>query len=119
MHEVIRGPMGVDLELGLDFVDTIDWRNSKNAKDGLGSYSDLLQWSLKKGLLDQRQVDTLARKTAKQDMNTVMVDAHKLREAIYRIFSAITHKRKADKEDIEILNGYIARGMPHVQVREE
>ncbi len=113
-----RGPMGVDLELGLDFVDTMDWRNSDNAKDGLGTYADLLQWSLKKGLLDQRQVAALGRKTARQDMNSVMADARRLREGIYRIFSAITHERKAERRDLEILNDYLARGLSRAQVRE-
>ncbi len=119
MQAATRGPMGVDVELGLDFVDTVDWRNSKNAKEGLGSYADLLQWSLKKGLLDQKQAEALARKAAKQDMSSVMADARKLRETIYRIFSAITHKKKADKRDIQILNGYLARGLSRAQVREE
>lgn len=119
MEAVNRGPMGVDLQWGLDFVDTMDWRNSDNAKDGLGSYAELLQWSLKKGLLDQRQVDALARKTSKQAMSSVMAEARKLREAIYRIFSAITHDRKADKGDLEILNEYLARGLSRAQVREE
>ncbi len=119
MQAANRGPMGVDVELGLYFVDTIDWRNSDNAKDGLESYADLLQWSLKKGLLDQRQVEALARKTAKQDMSSVMADARKLRETIYRIFSAITHKKKADRRDLQILNEYLARGLSRAQLREE
>jgi predicted RNA-binding Zn ribbon-like protein len=118
MQAVNRGAMGADLELCLDFTDTVDWRTSTHAKDAIGSYEALLDWSRRKGVLEQRQVAALGRWAAKEDSSRALADAVRLREAIYRIFSAVAHGRKAAAEDLRVLNECLARGLSHAMVRE-
>jgi predicted RNA-binding Zn ribbon-like protein len=110
--------MGTDLELCLDFTDTVDWRTSNRAKDKLDTYDALLNWSSEKGLLDRKQVDALGRAAARKEMALVLAEAVRLREAIYRIFSAVAHQRKAPPEDLEILNEYLARSLSRMVVKE-
>jgi predicted RNA-binding Zn ribbon-like protein len=110
--------MGTDLELCLDFTDTVDWRTSNHAKDKLETYSDLLDWSDKKGLLDRKQVDALGLGATRRDMALVLAKAVRLREAIYRIFSAVAHKKRAPPRDLETLNEYLARSLSRMVVKE-
>ncbi len=100
-------------ELCLDFTDTVDWRTSDHAEDKLTSYADLLGWSLKKGLLSKEEEQKLLSVPKKKAVlaKQVMVDAYELREAIYRIFSAVAHERKADQKDLEVLNGHLAKSL--------
>jgi len=118
MQAANRGAMGTDLELCLDFTDTVDWRTSNHAKDTLDTYLTLLNWSSKKGLLDRKQVDALGKAAAREDMGPVLAEAVRLREAIYRIFSAIAHKERAPPRDLETLNGYLAKSHSRMEVKE-
>jgi predicted RNA-binding Zn ribbon-like protein len=118
MQATNRGAMGTDLELCLDFTDTVDWRTSDHARDTLDSYAALIGWSSKKGLLDQKQVSALVRASARKDLAPVLAEAVRLREAIYRIFSAIAHKSRAPPKDLEILNEYLARSLSRMVVKE-
>jgi len=118
MQAANRGAMGTDLELCLDFTDTVDWRTSNHAKDTLDSYLALLNWSSKKGLLDRKQVDALGRAAAREDKASVLAEAVRLREAIYRIFSAIAHKNRTPPKDLEILNEYLAKSLSRMKVKE-
>jgi predicted RNA-binding Zn ribbon-like protein len=110
--------MGSDLELCLDFTDTVDWRTSDHAKDTLGSYAALLEWSGRRGLLDKKQVNALAKSAAGEDLAPVLAEAVRLREAIYRIFSAIAHKSRAPPKDLEVLNEFLARSLSRMVVKE-
>jgi len=118
MQAANRGAMGTDLELCLDFTDTVDWRTSSHAKDKLDSYLALLNWSNKKGLLDRKQVDALGRAGVREDVASVLAEAVRLREAIYRIFSAIAHEKRAPPRDLEVLNEYLARSLSRMVVKE-
>ena len=118
MQATNRGAMGTDLELCLDFTDTVDWRTSDHAKDTLDSYGALLEWSRRKGLLDLKQVNALGRAAVKEDFAPVLAEAVRLREAIYRIFSAIAHKGRAPPKDLQILNEYLAKSLSRMVVKE-
>lgn len=118
MQAANRGAMGTDLELCLDFTDTVDWRTSDHAEDTLGTYAALLEWSGKKGLLDQKQVNALGRAAAREDFTPVLAEAVRLREAIYHTFSAIARKGRAPPKDLEILNEYLAKSLSRMAVKE-
>ena len=110
--------MGIDLELCLDFTDVVDWRNNASRRaDRLGTYTGLLEWSRKHGILNRQQEDVL-RAISADESARVMADAVRLRESTYRIFSAVAHKRKADPYDLGVLNEYLARGLSKVRVSE-
>jgi len=103
------------IELGLDFSNTIDWRNGRLgriAEDGLTDYDKLLEWSLEHGVLKRDQAKRLASmaKTSGKDKPTLQ-RAINLRETIYRVFSAIAHKKKPDNRDLELLNGFVSESL--------
>ena len=100
----------------MDFTDVIDWRNSPRARDTIDSYAKLLEWSRRHGILDGRQEAALNRGTSTEEAARVLADALVLREDIYRIFSAVAHKRVADPKDLRILNDYLSRGLSQVRV---
>jgi len=106
------------LELCLDFTDTVDWRTSNHAEDRLDTYLALLSWSGKKGLLDRKQIDALGRAAAREDLSSVLAEAVRLREAIFRIFSAIAHKKRAPLRDLDVLNEYLAKSLSRMMVKE-
>ena len=110
--------MGTDLELCLDFADLVDWRTSNHAEDTLDSYAKLVGWSKEHGVLDARQEAALNHTASKEESARALEDAIRLRESIYRIFSAVAHKRKAEAEDVAILNEYLARGLSRARVVE-
>ena len=110
--------MGTNLELSLDFADVVDWRTSDHAKDTLDSYATLLGWCKKHGILDMRQEAVLSRTTSTEESIRVLADAVKLRETIYRIFSAVAHRKRVDAKDLAILNEYLARGLSRARVTE-
>lgn len=106
------------MELCLDFTDTVDWRTSNHAKDTIDSYGALLEWSRNKGLLNPREAGALGRVAAREDLTPVLTEATRLREAIYHIFSAIAHEKKAARKDLEILNAYLAKSLSRMAVKE-
>ena len=118
MEAANRGAMGTDLELCLDFTDTVDWRTSDHAKDTLDTYAALLEWSGKKGLLNQKEVNSLSRAAAREDFAPVLAEAVRLREAIYHIFSAIVHKGRAPPKDLHTLNEYLSKSLARMAVKE-
>lgn len=109
------------MELCLDFTDTVDWRTSDHAEDKLTSYPDLLRWSQEKGLLSREEERRLSSLFEDREAvaKKVMTDAYRLREAIYRIFSAVAHQRKANQSDLEVLNGHLAKSLGKLELRGE
>ena len=108
-----------DLELCLDLTDTIDWRTSDHSKDSLQSYDDLVDWSIRKGVLDAEESKRL-HALAKSDRTTaeqVLAQAKDLRETIYRIFSAIAHENEVRRGDVRTLNRFLGKAMAKIEVQ--
>lgn len=107
-----------NIEWCLDFTDTIDWRTSDHAEDKIPDYEDLVEWSYKKGILSRDEVLALGELVRENPSirDEVMKDARSLREAMYRIFSAVAHGRRVDSSDIEILNEVLSRGLGRKKV---
>jgi predicted RNA-binding Zn ribbon-like protein len=100
------------LRLCLDFTDTVDWRTSEHATDKIRSYQDLVTWSRNHGILGDDEAETMVKSTDSGSLGEdVLKEARTLRDAIYRIFSAVAHGKRADSLDVGILNGYLARAM--------
>lgn len=106
------------MEWCLDFTDTVDWRTSDHAKEGLEGYDDLVAWSVKKGVLLQDEAKRVGRLAEENPSvkSKVMKDAYRLREAIYRIFSAVYHNRMVDQGDLDVLNEILSRGLARRKV---
>jgi predicted RNA-binding Zn ribbon-like protein len=85
----------------------------------LPKYEDLLGWSRRKGLLQKEEsarLSSLTKSKAGLEERTVK-DAIELREAIYRIFSAVAHGKQADEADIDVLNKHLVRSLQRAKVK--
>ncbi|HEV2139437.1 MAG TPA: CGNR zinc finger domain-containing protein [Nitrososphaerales archaeon] len=102
-----------NLELCLDFANTIDWRTSNHPENRLRTYSDLLKWSQRHDLVNAQTARYLARQAdeLRNRAEEVVEDANQLREAIFRLFSATAHEKKPEQKDTEILNHHLARSL--------
>lgn len=97
----------------LDFTDTVDWRTSDHPTDTVPGYGDLVAWSLKEGILTEDEATALGR-MAQDDPTTtkeVMKRGRNLREAVYRIFSAVAHRRGVEAYDMDTLNEVLSKGL--------
>lgn len=105
-------------DVSLDFVNTAggrlsnprkkngrDYYDSYNA-DKLEKYADLIAWSLKAKLINEKEAKKLLRfsKDAPPMAQAVLKRAVNLRESIYRIFKCSIEGWQPESEDIEKLN---------------
>ncbi|NPV53630.1 MAG: hypothetical protein HPY71_08905 [Firmicutes bacterium] len=104
--------------LCLDFANTVDWHASDHPREWLTSYSDLVAWSRHAGILTEAQAQDLNHAATRQpeEAASVLERAISLREALYRIFSAIASKREVNVEDIAIVNTILNKALVHLQV---
>jgi len=92
-------------ELSLDFANTVDWRNGPNRHDKLETFSSLLSWGVKKGVLSDGEASSLAKEAREEHAEeSAFRRALELREAVYRIFSAVAHDDHPDEGDLRALN---------------
>lgn len=90
--------------LCLDFANTINSRHAPE-HDYLATYPDLLAWSQKVGSLSAGQAKRL-QSLIDGDSNAAdatLTRAHRLRETIYQVFSALAAKRRPGEGDLKTL----------------
>jgi len=95
--------------LCLQFSDTVEYRNNKERDEHLVSFESLVAWSVEKGAIGRQEATKLshAAKVRHVDSSTFK-RALELREAIYRIFSAVAHGKMPLDPDLMALNGVLA-----------
>ena len=101
-------------KLCIDFVNTVDWRNSKKRKkEMLNNFSDMISWGRQVGILEDKTAQTILKKALQQPDKTKQVykQAIELREVLYRIFSSIATTGQAPSHDLSIFNKYLADSM--------
>ncbi len=97
------------LELGLDFSNTVDWRNGEKRADSLATFSSLVDWSIKKGIIPSDEAPSILRRAREEHAEeSALRKALQLRETIYRIFSAVAHDEHPSVEDVGILNRFLS-----------
>ena len=104
--------------LSLDFVNTADWHASDHPVEFLTSYSDLVAWSQHVGILTEHQAQRLLQKAARRpgDASAVLERAIALREAIYRIFSAISRGRPPQAADLATFNVELSEALAQSRI---
>lgn len=102
----------------LDFANTADWHASDQPVEFLTSYADLVAWSQHVGILTDDQAQRLFKEAARRpaDATIALRQAIALREAIYRIFSAISHGRLPQAADLATLNAELSRAMAQSRI---
>ena len=104
--------------LCLDFVNTVDWRNSDHPHEWFTKYSDLVSWSRHAGILTGNEARDLLQKADMhpEDAKAVLDRAIILRETFYRVFSAISTHHSSSASDITILNMELSKAMAQMQL---
>jgi predicted RNA-binding Zn ribbon-like protein len=94
----------------LDFANTMDRRPTPAPLERLRAYADLATWAAGTGLLSARDARTLAERARRQPAATaeVMRQATRLREAIYRVISAVASRRPPRSADLDSINAAVA-----------
>ena len=109
-----EAPLLGERMLCLDFVNTVDWRNSKTRKkEMLHDFSALISWSKQMGILEDKNAQILFKNASKQPNKAKQVyeKAIELRELLYHIFSSIITTGQAPSHDLSIFNKYLADSM--------
>lgn len=103
----------------LDFVNTVDNRNDPDRrKELLGTYGDLVSWARDAQLLTQAEAEHLRARAARSSGQTrsALRRAKILREALYRIFSAIADEKQPAAADVALLDSFDKQAMAHRRI---
>ncbi len=114
MDETERDVSTLDLlggRMSLEFTNTVDWHASDEPAEYLTSYAALVAWGRHVGHLDDRQAERLLEEAHRRPTkaNAMHKRALVLREAIYRIFSAVSAGLPAQDDDLAVLNAELSR----------
>jgi len=101
--------------LCLDFANTVDWHACANPEETLKSYTDLIDWFKRVGILSNYEADKLAciANNKPADAEKILQKARLIREAIYNIFSKVSHQLPVGTADLTILNKAISTMHSH------
>ena len=105
--------------LCLDFTNTVGGRRDTGViEDKLNGYSDLIAWSRHTGTLTEAEARNLTREAARRpaEANETFERAIALREALYRIFTALTEGSSPKAADIAVLNVELSQALAHSEL---
>jgi predicted RNA-binding Zn ribbon-like protein len=104
--------------LSLDFANTADWHASDQPVEFLTSYCELVAWSRHVGILTEHRVQHLLKEGARRptDATAVLARAIALREAIYRLFSAVSHGHGPRPADVAALNAELSTALAQSRI---
>jgi predicted RNA-binding Zn ribbon-like protein len=104
--------------LCLEFANTLDWHASDRPTETLHRYQDFLGWAAAHGVVSRRQVDALASRARREPQTAVAVyrRATALREAVYRICTALIAGTRPARGDASVLNEELQRALPRYRV---
>jgi predicted RNA-binding Zn ribbon-like protein len=98
--------------LSLDFINTVDDRLSERPIDTLASYRRFLDWAVRKNIIDQLPAQELQEKES--DPDSALGEVRKLRELLYRMFSAVAREERVVEADL--FNRYLAQAMSSCRI---
>lgn len=100
-------------EVCLDLTNTVRGvRGEHFAKETLSSYSDLVAWSQQASLVTESEAEELQQRAARdeEEASLVLLRTTTLREAIYRVFTALIVGSQPAESDLDILNRELKKG---------
>ncbi len=79
--------------LALDFANTVDDPLGPARHDHAATYDDIVRWSLRVGILDERRASSLRRSARRRgrEASRAVAAAHQLRDALNETFGAVVH----------------------------
>lgn len=101
--------------LCLDFVNTVEWRDTPSHRDHLRSYADLVWWSHGGESVSAAQAEQLLALAERSPAQAaaVLEEAQTLREALYRLLRATLHGTTPDPADAERFHHRWRRALAH------
>jgi predicted RNA-binding Zn ribbon-like protein len=105
-------------DLSLDFANTVGSHNSDAPNEHLTSYRALIAWSRHTRILSNRSAQRMLDQAEHRndEAQRVLERASVLREAIYRIFSAVSEGGTPAPADLDILNETLSAALAHACV---
>ncbi len=91
--------------LALDFANSIEKRPLPEPLDHLNSYADLVAWAVQSGIVERSKGERLraAARLHTSEGERVLQRAIRLREAIFRIFSAIAAGQQVNASELDLV----------------
>jgi predicted RNA-binding Zn ribbon-like protein len=98
---------------GLDLANTVDSRRNQGGPDVLAAYGDLLEWAERVGLLGAEAAAKLRRcaDVAPGEAEAALARTKRLREAIYRVFSALAAGGEPPASDLGLIEDQARRAL--------
>ena len=106
-------------ELCLDFINTLDNRpRLELVIELLGTYEDLLQWSVEAGALPSSLARALRLEAQREPVsaNAALNNAIRLRECLYRIFTQTARGKRPSPTDLAALDTFRVAAQAHLQL---
>src|SRR5438105_252759 len=115
--EIVLIPAGRE-NLCLDFANTLSWRGSPMPSESLGGFADLIDWLAGAADLPAETVEAVRQwsRAYRQQADALFDEAIGLREALYRLFSALAAGEPAPADDVVVLNHALAAAPPRQRV---
>ena len=97
-------------DLCLAFANTLSWRGSPAPSESLGGIDDLLEWLTGTAKIPPQAIEAVGKRLRRQSSEaaTLFSEAIELREAIYRMFSALAASEPVGERDLVLLNRALA-----------
>lgn len=104
--------------ISLGFVNTCDWRTSEDPKESLESYENLVAWCRRVRILSEQDARILLGQAEghSREAAAVLEKAIDLREAMYGIFSAVSHGHSPEREDLDSFNAVLSATMARSRI---
>src|SRR4029453_4907426 len=102
----------------LDFANTLDGRLTAHPYESLTDYAALVSWSQQAGILSEDMGRHLIEEVARRQAVAAMVleCAIALREAFYRIFSAVAPQCSPQRTDLDCLNAILGEVLAALRI---
>lgn len=106
--------------LAIDFVNTVSGKRLLAPIERLKDYGDLLSWAEQIGIVGAARTKALRRAARERprDAEAAFARAKELREALFRIFSAVAAHERPNGADLELFNRELADAFSHLRVAE-
>ncbi|HET8541178.1 MAG TPA: ABATE domain-containing protein [Anaeromyxobacter sp.] len=101
--------------LCLDFVNTVSGDRAGQPRERMGAYADLVRWARQAEIVDDAGARRLLAEARRRPGSAEAThdDALALREALYRIFTAIASGREAPAGDLARVSDHLGRALAH------
>jgi predicted RNA-binding Zn ribbon-like protein len=102
----------------IDFANTADWHAAAEPIELLTSYERLVAWARAVGVLDAPAAEALLAAAAQRpdEAESTLTATLELREAIFRIFSAVAHGGQATEVDLATLNAALPGALARLRL---